>query len=300
MYWWWFREAIPGVFPSFLHGESAVADHPIFFPAITDAIQPHGHGSRSEEYRKNIGSRDVKGSILDPKDTPASFWYDHLVKSVFFTHDLRSNPNSTLQALQVAEGLLGRRGWQGVRTGCRKPENQQGFNRKPGCYGAMEAACWQTHTIRRVVQIIHLSNPGEKRIRWEADEKQRFTSWILSAEVASGAKPGVQATGGGQSRIGTMGRMGRAAKIGFWVCLECRWLCTMHLGISWPKEQTATNLWCVTSGCFDQHPIYQSTQPGAIAGRGIERRPQGRYGCASVRSFGRGTMGKTTGKVEDD
>lgn len=94
-------------------------------------IQPHGHGSRLEEYRKNIGSRDVKGSILDPKDTPASIWYDHLVKSVFFTHDLRSNPNSTLQALQVAEGLLGRRGWQGVRTGCRKPGNQQGFNRKP-------------------------------------------------------------------------------------------------------------------------------------------------------------------------
>lgn len=60
---------------------------------------------------------------------------------------------------------------------------------------------------------------NQMRIRWEADEKQmslRFTSWILSAEVASGAKPGVQATGGGQSRIGTMGRMGRAAKIGFW------------------------------------------------------------------------------------
>ena len=163
-------------------------------------IQPHGHGSRSEEYRKNIGRISGQGLNTGPQ----RYSCKHLVWSPgqiwFFTHDLRSNPNSTLQALQVAEGLLGRRGWQGVRTGCRKPGNQQGFNRKPGCYGAMVTACWHSHTIRRVVQIIHLSNPGEKRIRWESDEKQmslRFTSWIRSAEVASGAKPGVQATGGG-------------------------------------------------------------------------------------------------------
>jgi len=214
MYWWWFREAIPGVFPSFLHGESAVlADmHPIFsqrsqMPYFEYSWFNHPAtwawlkiGRISEEYRKNIGRISGQGLNTGPQ----RYSCKHLVWSPgqiwFFTHDLRSNPNSTLQALQVAEGLLGRRGWQGVRTGCRKPGNQQGFNRKPGCYGAMVTACWHSHTIRRVVQIIHLSNPGEKRIRWESDEKQmslRFTSWIRSAEVASGAKPGVQANGGG-------------------------------------------------------------------------------------------------------